>query len=224
MWNLGARVVYCRISRAFVLRVFLFPPIGFFATFPPRQDGDSHLKLARMRSLMHGVIWLVSLLAGSACDNRSPEVERPPKMLIVVAAPDYQPSLEPWLARRRAQGYAVHLLDPVQLVESRQGSEAVETLCREIARLMHARDEETAAGGLDAGPAGFVLIVGDAPAPMERLDAERLVPAAIQAEKARPSSPHHFVTDNVYGLPDERGVPRLAVEYSRKMLRSPIFR
>jgi hypothetical protein len=161
--------------------------------------------------------WLLGFLvavAGARANDRQAE----PRLLLVVAPTGYREPLAPWLEHRRAQGYQIHVVDTESLFGVNEGASAVKLLREEIARLaaIDANDPDP----IDVvGPAAFVLLVGDAPAPRERLDTARLIPAAIEMERARPSLQKQFVTDNVFGLPDERGRARVAV--GRWPVRSP---
>jgi hypothetical protein len=144
---------------------------------------------------------------------------------VVVAAPAaYHTALEPWVERRRGQGYDVRVIDTSALLRTADRSQAAGLLSEAIAQqLESAAIGEPASGEAvpvaGAGAAGFVLIVGDAPGPDESLDATRFVPAGIELSKARPGLGRAFASDNVYGLPDARGVPRVAV--GRWPVRSP---
>ena len=159
---------------------------------------------------MHSLTLVVCLLTVLPRAGNTATTEQPPKLLIVVASPNYRDALQPWLERRRGQCYQIHLIDPESLLGPNEGASAVAVLRDEIARQFPTR-VAAAQESDEAAPAAFVLLVGDAPAPRERLDTARLIPAAIQMEKARPSLQKQFVTDNVFGLPDERGRARVAV-------------
>jgi len=159
---------------------------------------------------VHSLTLVVCLLTVLPRAGNTATTEQPPKLLIVVASPNYRDALQPWLERRRGQCYQIHLIDPESLLGPNEGASAVAVLRDEIARQFPTR-VAAAQESDEAAPAAFVLLVGDAPAPRERLDTARLIPAAIQMEKARPSLQKQFVTDNVFGLPDERGRARVAV-------------
>jgi len=155
-------------------------------------------------------LFAVCLLPFARKSSAGRNVDRPRPLLIVVAAADYREALEPWLERRRVQGYQIHQIDPESLLGPNEGASAVAVLRDEITRLAPSGNV-LGENPDEARPAAFVLLVGDAPAPRERLDTARLVPAAMQMEMARPSLQKRFVTDNVFALPDERGRARLAV-------------
>ena len=143
----------------------------------------------------------------------TPEPARgePARVLLVVAAPDYHAALTPFLNRRRSQGYRVVLIDSQNVLGTTQGSEAVSRLVDEIARHTPSTDAPSESRENETGPAAFVLLVGDAPGLDKPLNSARLIPAAIRTDKSHLSRPRSFVTDNVFGLPDDRGQPRLAV-------------
>ncbi|MBI3463426.1 MAG: hypothetical protein HY000_10255 [Planctomycetes bacterium] len=168
---------------------------------------------------MRSIVWLMGLLAVPQGPVPEYAPDDQPRTLLVVSAPLYRPALEPWLQRRQRQRYRVELIDPAETIGDSRGPEVVERLREEIARHVPDGGGRAVHPNADAVPAAFVLLVGDAPGPTEPLDTRRLIPTAIQTEKARPSAPHRFASDNVYGLPDERGVPRLAV--GRWPVRSP---
>ncbi|GEM_PF-4771481 len=153
---------------------------------------------------------LVPAVAATALAAAEPER----RTAIIVASPAYQPALAPWVERRRGQGFDVQVVNPVEVFSRQSGADAVTRLRDAIEQ----RLAPTAAAG-DSDPAVFVLLVGDAPGPREPLDPLHLLPASIETERARPSAPRQFVSDNVYGLPDPRGAPRLAV--GRWPVRSP---
>jgi hypothetical protein len=125
---------------------------------------------------------------------------------IVIVAPTYWQAIDPWVQRRRGQGFEVEVVNPLDVIGSHRGADAV-------ARLRDAIERQATFDGATSisDPETFVLLVGDAPGPSEPLDPTRLLPAAIETEKSRPSAPRRFASDNTYGLPDSRGAPRLAV-------------
>ncbi len=155
-------------------------------------------------------IWLASLLGLTPGEFATHCAAADEKLVLVVAAPDYRAALVPWIAHRRARGFRVELIDPVEVVGPFEGAAAAEKLREAIAARVP-REHDAAPSADGAAPAAFVLLVGDAPAPGEQLDISRLVPAAIETEQARPSSPKRFVSDNGFGLPDARGRAQLAV-------------
>jgi hypothetical protein len=170
-----------------------------------------------MEITVPGIVLFLSLIAfgppamvgrfadESAGTTKSNKAARP---LVVVAADEYRDALAPWLEHRSSLGFDVRLIDPRPVIESRGVNDAVMGLRDEIAgHFPDAADTSERA----ASPAGFVLLVGDAPGYGERLDSTRLIPAALQYLKSRPSQGRQFVTDNVYALPGSRGRPRLAV-------------
>jgi hypothetical protein len=126
-----------------------------------------------------------------------------------VAAEAYRDALAPWLEHRKTQGFDVRLIEPQSVLGALQGELAVKRLREEIARHLRGDIENTEPA--DSPPQAFVLLVGDAPGPRERLDPSRLIPAALQLEMARPSLQKRFVTDNAFALPGSRGQARLAV-------------
>jgi hypothetical protein len=191
------------------------------------------------------VMSLCAAIMGGMAAVRPRHHDVPNRTLIVVAAEPYFAELTPWLKLRLSQGFEVHRIDPEPLLRDQSNAEAVERLRAEIARLVpaDAGAVQSASGPRDAAgddelnsskapveppgndelhrasPAAFVLLVGDAPGPRERLDSSRLIPTAIEVEKARPRLHHAFASDQTYALPRERGSARLAV--GRWPVRSP---
>lgn len=161
---------------------------------------------------------VTSLIAVPSGSGTGDPTQGSAKLLVVVAPPDYREALQPWLERRGGQGYRIQLIDSESLVGANQGASAVAAVRDEIARQVSMSSTESEESQ-DGAPVAFVLLVGDAPAPRERLDSARLIPAGIEMERARPSLQKQFVTDNVFGLPDERGRARVAV--GRWPVRSP---
>jgi hypothetical protein len=154
---------------------------------------------------------LAALLAAAASPRPVLDKGDPvPAPLVVVAPARYQAALAPWFAHRSEQGYRVELLDPADLPEPTRRVDTPELLARAIAARAFPGTRPGDAART-AAPVGYVLIVGDAPGPREPADATRLVPAALYRGRAKPHTPHVFLSDNPYGLPDPRGVPRLAV-------------
>jgi hypothetical protein len=135
----------------------------------------------------------------------------------VVAAREFRTPLEPWIERRLQQGFRVVWIDPVAVLGTHEAEEAAERLRAEIARQFATlapppAEQDHATPPEHPSPVlGFVLLVGDAPAPRHTRDPASLIPGGIRREKARPTLDRQFVSDNSYGLPDPAGISRLAV-------------
>jgi Peptidase family C25 len=151
----------------------------------------------------------VALISANSNAAMSAKMPEPARLVIVVAAEAYRDGLVPWLERRKLQGFDVRMIDPESVLGALQSDGAVKRLRDEIARHLPGDIEDTEPD--DSAPAAFVLLVGDAPGPRERLDSSRLIPAALQLEKSRPSLQKQFVSDNIFALPGSRGQSRLAV-------------
>jgi hypothetical protein len=165
-----------------------------------------------LQSSLHLFAFLTSCLFAAAIYGTSyvqADAAGTRRLVIVVAAETYREALAPWLKHRSEQGFEVRLIDPERLLGAQQGAPAVARLCEAIALQVPPPGDDGPEHR--EPPPAFVLLVGDAPGPGERLDPSRLLPAALQWEKARPSSPKKFVTDNPFSLPGERGQSRLAV-------------
>src|SRR5213592_3081695 len=105
----------------------------------------------------------------------SPQTPGQTRLIIVVAATAYRDTLLPWIESRQAQGFDVRWVEPERLLGTFEGEVAVSRLREEIARQVGKEVASREPG--DSEPAAFVLLVGDAPGPAERLDLSRLIPA-----------------------------------------------